>query len=131
MANKRLKKTIETLVDLSFDGKNIMKENYVKSVVKTLKSLPNSSAILALDLYVKGLKRRINMTTLKIETAVNLSSSEVQEVLKMVKEKFPVNSVQTSVSPNLLGGLKMQIGDMVYNDTLANRVNLVKGAING
>lgn len=129
--NKRLKKTIEMIVDQSFDAKNNIKEVYVNSVIITLKSLPNSSAIIALELYAKGLKRRISVTNLKIETAVTLSGADVQEIVREIKEKYPVNNIETKVTPGLLGGLKMQIGDIVYNDTLSNRVFQVKGAIIG
>lgn len=127
--DKKLKKTINKLVILSFDNKGGLKEEKVQIFSKSLKSLVGPKAIVGLSEYVKGLKREMKKTTLEIESNLLLSQTEVDKVTNRVRSKYILSGVATLLNTSLLGGLKFKIGDMVFDDSVQNKIEQVKGAI--
>lgn len=131
MINKRLKNIVEKLVINSFTPKGEVKESLVIENTKLLKKLPFGQAIAALTLYQKGLKREILKTTLEIISSTALSPSQKKQIMKISKKTFNINKVLTKIDPLLLGGLRIKVGDMVFDDSVQNKIGQLKGVING
>lgn len=129
--DKKLKKNIGKLVKLSFDDRGQINEKTVKASVEALKTLSRSKVIPSLTEYLIGLKREIKKTTLEISSTVSLSESHVAHVTKVMKQESPVNQVETNLDSSLLGGLRIKIGDLVYDDSVSQKIKQLKGAING
>lgn len=131
MINKRLKILVEKLVVASFNSQSGVKEKAVTENIQLLKKLPFADAIFALGLYQKGLKREISKTTLEISSPTTISVEQKNKITKTAQKTFQINKVQTTVDPSLLGGLCIKIGDVVFDDTVQNKIGYLKGVING
>lgn len=127
--DKGLKKVVEkyALESLTFGGEIDVKK--VQGFVKNLKSFVLPQAIAALSLYVKRLKAEVGKSTLEIKSAVVLSPAQVSQATKAIKAKHNVTSVETEVDNSLFGGVRVKIGDLVYDDTLGQKMVQLKEAI--
>lgn len=127
--DKRLKKVVEKYALESLTIKGDIDTKKAQGFVKNLKSFTAPQAIAALSLYVKRLKTEVEKSTLEIKSAVALSPAQVSQVTKAIKIKHNVNSVETGVEGFLLGGIRVKIGDLVYDDTLGQKIAALKEAI--
>lgn len=128
--NKQLLKLIKQLVDLSFkDGKIV--ENQVVVAIKILKNLPGSKAILAMSEFLKELKRKEREHTMYIETAIPLSSLQVNKMRRIVEKKVKISKVLVNMNPEILGGFKLRIGDEIWDESILGKINQIKEAIRG
>lgn len=123
--NKLLIKTIEKLVETSFKEGRIIESKVIKSI-KALKSLPSTDAIWALSEYLKGLKRKERQHSMVLETAINLSPSQIQNAKKILEKKVKITKVITSINPEILGGFRLRVGDEVWDESLIGKLNQVK-----
>ncbi len=131
MINKRLKVLVEKLVINSFNTQGDVKEKTVAQNTQLLKKLPFGDAVSALILYQKGLKREISKTTLEIFSPTIIPPQQRNNITKTAEKTFRINKVKVTVDPSLLGGLCIKIGDVVFNDSIKNKIGYIKGAING
>lgn len=131
MINKRLKILVEKLVITSFNSQSEVKEEAVTSNIQLLKKLPFADAMFALNLYQKGLKREISKTTLEILSPTVIPFIQQNKITKTAKKTFQINQVKTTIDPSLLGGLCIKIGDVIFNDSIKNKIGYIKGVING
>lgn len=127
--DKRLKKTVEKYALESFGPQGEIDTKRVQGFVGVLKSLSAPRAIAALSEYVKRLKTGMEKTTLEITSATPLSPAQINQVTKAIKVKHSVNTVQAEVDGRLLGGVKVKIGDLVYDNSLGQKVGALKEAI--
>lgn len=128
--DRQLSKLIKQLVDLSFkDGKIV--ENQVVKAIKILKNLPGSKAILAMSEFLKVLKRKEREHTMYIETAIPLSSLQVNKMRRIVEKKVKISKVLVNMNPEILGGFKLRIGDEIWDESILGKINQIKEAIRG
>lgn len=131
LSKKRQKNIIEKIVLESFDGKGRLKEKFVRYNIGLLKRLPLSQAISALSLYSKRLKREILKTTLKIITSCPLSVKEENRIAKAAAKNFTINKIEIILDASLLGGIRLKIGDTVFDGSLQNKIGQIKELIYG
>lgn len=129
--DKQLKKLVAKYALASFSEDGQIKEMKVRELTRTLKSLPGSSAIAAISEYVKIIKNEMKKSTLEVESAVTLSPTQVQQITKVIKVKHNVCDVKTSLNESLLGGMRVRIGDMVYDNSLSQKMTSLREAISG
>ena len=122
---------VEKLIRFSFNQKGQVLEPNIKDCIKSLKTLPSSQAISALSLYYKGIKRELAKTTLEIDSPVVLSSLEQKQVAKIVGTKYSINDIKVNLDSSLFGGLRIKIGDVVFDDTVRSKIGQLKGVIYG
>lgn len=127
--DKQLNKLVNKLVEMSFDVRGQVIEENVKRFTKSLRLLPSSQAAQALFDYLEGLKRKIKQTTMEVETALPLSSEQVKKVAGLLQSKHFITTMKNIVDPALLGGMRIRIGDMVYDDSISRKIAQVKEAI--
>lgn len=117
---------INKLVNQSFtNGK--ADEAFINMVTSSLKKLNLTESLQTLNLYLKGLKRKIVENTLTVESAVTLSSTEINSVKKMLNRE--VFAVEQKINSSLLGGLRLRIGDETIDFSLKSKINQVKERI--
>lgn len=130
MQKKQLQKIVQKLADESFrDGKLV--EPQVAKSIKILKSLSKTQSIQALSDYLKNIRREERKHTLYIETATDLSSVQVKKVRKLVERKVRIIKTLINVNPEIIGGFKIKIGDEVWDETVAGKINQLKEVISG
>ncbi len=127
--DKRLKKIAENMAKMSLSKDGELLEKKVNEAVISLKSLGGSSAITALGWYLKMLKTEIGKHTLEIASAAPLSDSQTKEIVKNMKAKYKVTEVSTTLDEKLVGGIRVKIGDLVYDDSLGQKIASLREAI--
>lgn len=126
--NKLLLKTINKLVNSSFkDGKMI--ESKVTKAIKALKTLPTADSIWALSEYLKGLKREERKHTMFLETAIKLSPTQINRAKKIIGKKVKITKVKVNINPEILGGFRLRVGDVVWDESLIGKLDQVREEI--
>lgn len=123
---KRLERLVDKAILASFSENRLIGSQVVKFVAG-FKKLPLSEALYSLSYYLKGLKRELNKRTVLIETATPLSLGEAQKIA--TKFGYKDTPVQTRINPEVLGGLRVIVGDHIYDYSIKGKVNQVKEAI--
>ncbi len=78
---------------------------------------------------VSDLKARVTDTSrVSVESAVTLSTKEKKSMEEILETKYGVTStINFSVNPKLLGGLKIVIGDRVLDTSVLARLDDIYG----
>lgn len=126
--SKQLLSLIDQVVRSSFINERL-NEPKVFNFIKIFKTLPKADAIFALLEYSKRIKRELNRTTLEIESAIPLSPQQVKEITTALKADFKINQVKFITNLSLLGGIKIRIGDQIFDDSIINRIEQLKEGI--
>ncbi len=129
--NKRLLKLIDNFIVLSFDHNDNLIEESVRKFSKLLTQLPTSRSIPALSDYYRLLKEKIDHTTLLIQSPIELSSQQVDKIRNYFEKRHQVKRVNVEIDPSLFGGIKVKIGDMIYDNSVQRKILELKGVING
>lgn len=130
MKNKKLDKIINNLVAASF-VKDKLDNAFVKKTTLNLKKLKSNEAIYALEKYQKGLLRKIDETTLTIESEIKLSPGEINKIKKDLNSQYRILDTKFQLNPDLLGSLKLKIGDNLLDYSLKNNIKQLGDAIRG
>lgn len=123
--DKQLKKIILNSVQQSFNNGRLL-ETQVVRYIKFYKGLPISKAISALTEYLKGIKRKLRKHTLVVETTCPLSLKQVQKIKKIVAKKYQITKLESKINPDILGGVRLRIGDDVYDESIQSRVTQLR-----
>ena len=113
------------LLDQSFKG------NVDQYVLNFLKLLVQSRRIRYIDDIVKSY---INLSNqyLGIEEGViytpyELTDQQIQDIEKAISQKENKKvTLKVSIDPSLLGGIKVQIANRIYDGTIKNKVEMLK-----
>lgn len=119
--NTSLQKVVVQLVKVSFI-KGELNPAKVKSIVNTLKTLSVGNAINSLSLYLNLLKGELDKSRLIIETPVKLSQEKIDEITEIIQKQNQVTETEIIIKPELLGGLRIRIGDKVFEDSISDRI---------
>lgn len=128
--NKALKKLVEKCVgscckEGRIDGTKALK------IIKDLKSLSLEDAVYSISEFLRELKKQKNKHLLTIESAIPLSKIDLDKIYRKFSKEFKVSEVNNTTNPNLYGGLKIKVGDIVYDDSIQNRIKKLGGIIHG
>lgn len=118
---RKLKKIAAKSVKLTFKTGKVNKIT-AEEVIRILKTLPRAQAIYAISKFLKGLRRRSGETTAIIESAVPLSRKQLERIIKKLSEEYVITEVQTRVNPDILGGVKIKIGDTILDYSIQEKV---------
>ncbi len=127
---KKLKKIVSEGFKLSFTN-GTLDEVKVINVVGELRAMPQSDAIVALSAYQHAISRELARTTLQIESAQALSSNEVEQLQQKLQDEFVIERTEVKLDSSLVGGLKLKIGDYIYEDSIKSRIQQVKEVLLG
>ncbi|MDP3733233.1 MAG: F0F1 ATP synthase subunit delta [Candidatus Daviesbacteria bacterium] len=127
---KKLKKDVELAVKASFKNGKILREKVLK-FTKLFKSLPTVLAISSLTLYQKGLKREVSKRTLVIESAISLSPKDMGKIKNQMSKDYPIMDTKNILNKDLIGGLRIKIGDILIDDSITGRIKMVGEVIHG
>lgn len=124
--DKRLQTMVQTMAEGSFNDSGKLQEVKVQSYLQSLKKLPASRALSALQAYLKQLKREIAQKTLQIESVIPLTKPEVEKITRFMSGQTAVIQVKTKLNPSLLGGIRLKMGDVVYDDSVSRKIKTLK-----
>lgn len=126
--NFQLNKIIDKAISNSFENDKLVESTLVKNI-KAFKILPVSQSIYALSEYLKGIKRKLRNHTLVVETSIPLSATQIKKIKDKMSQKFNIVRIEEKVNPELLGGVRLQIGDNIFDSSVSSKVEQIKDAI--
>ena len=125
---KLIKKQAIKAAQLSFkEGK--LDDAVAHKFIKVFKGLPLSESILTLNQYMKALRSEINKTTLTVESVVSIPKADVKELENVLGKQYKVLQVKEELNPSILGGIKVRIGDVIFDNSIKSKINQVKDAL--
>ena len=113
------------LLDQSFKG------NVDQYVLNFLKLLVQSRRIRYIDDIVKSYinlsNQYLGIEEGMIYTPYELTDQQIQDIEKAISQKENKKvTLKVSIDPSLLGGIKVQIANRIYDGTIKNKVEMLK-----
>lgn len=113
------------LLDQSFKG------NVDQYVLNFLKLLVQSRRIRYIDdivkSYIKLSNQYLGVEEGMIYTPYELTDQQIQDIEKAISQKENKKvTLKVSIDPSLLGGIKVQISNRIYDGTIKNKVEMLK-----
>lgn len=122
--NKRLLNLVNQAVVASFVKGKLSKHKF-DAFLSSFKKLPSTDSIFALTEYKKGIKRELSKGTLEVESSVKLSTVD----LAKLKKRFKIYDLRFKINKDLLGGLRLRLGDTVYDDSVNSKIEKLKEVV--
>ncbi len=126
--NKKLK----TLVKKSFKNcfeKDKISELKLSQLLSDFKKLPSHEAIVSTALLLDEVKKYNVKTTLTVESATPISSLELKKIEKKLASSFTIQTSEFILNPSLLGGIKVKVGDVLFDNSVIGKLNQIKEVI--
>ena len=113
------------LLDQSFKG------NVDQYVLNFLKLLVQSRRIRYIDdivkSYIKLSNQYLGIEEGMIYTPYEFTDQQIQDIEKAISQKENKKvTLKVSIDPSLLGGIKVQISNRIYDGTIKNKVEMLK-----
>ena len=113
------------LLDQSFKG------NVDQYVLNFLKLLVQSRRIRYIDDIIKSYinlsNQYLGIEEGTIYTPYKLTDQQIQDIEKAISQKENKKvTLKVSIDPSLLGGIKVQISNRIYDGTIKNKVEMLK-----
>lgn len=125
MSKKSFLKISQKLLQFSLVSGKINNAKVSKSL-GYIKSLPKEKAILVLKGYIKLLKSHLPKTTAEVITAIPLSTTQKKQTQNAIGHlKFEIGNWKFLTDPSLLGGIRVKIGDVIYDNSLSKQLQEV------
>jgi hypothetical protein len=118
---KLLKKQAIKAAQLSFKSGRI-DEQVARKFIKSFKTLPFGESILSLNYFSRALRAELNKTTLTIESVIKIPKSEIKALENAFGRQYKILETKEELSPSLLGGVKVKIGDIIFDNSLKAKV---------
>ena len=120
--NKETRQLSRALLRASFtDGQ--LDQGRVGSLVKSLLEKKPRNYMAVLDEYKRLLRLEVEKRTATIESAADLSSDVANDLVENLKRKYgPDLTTRFGVNPELLGGMRIRVGDDVWDSSVRNRL---------
>jgi hypothetical protein len=127
---KTIKKQAIKAAQLSFKGGKL-DEAVVRKFVKAFKGLPLGESILTLNQYMKALRSGVNKTTLTVESVVSIPKADIKTLSEGLGKQYQILETREELNPSLLGGIKVRIGDVIFDNSLRSKINQIGNALKG
>lgn len=127
---KQIGNIVEKAIDASFmDGRFMEKQ--ALTFIKLFRSQPKVEAVVLLSEYLKKLRFAIKATTMVVESVIPLSQKDKLTLKKNFVARFKIQNSIYKLNPSLLGGLRVKIGDHVFEDSIVSKIAQIGEAIRG
>lgn len=96
----------------------------VEEVTKMIKEVSGINALEVLKRYAELIEVRILEETAYVETPFEATGKWAEDIKDLIHAKFPeVTYINFVVNPTLIAGVKLQIADMVYENSLKAKLD--------
>ena len=130
-STKQINKAVDSLIKTSFNSEGALDQDKITQHVKLIKTLPVTEATTALSEYLHRIRIEVTKTTLEITSSIPLSAVQIKNVTEAIRADHIVMNVVSSINPSLLGGIRVRIGDVVYDDSLIRKILQLGDEIGG
>lgn len=121
---KTLKKQAIKAAQLSFK-KGVLDEVIARKFVKSFKALPLNEAIISLNYYLQAIRRETAKTVLTVNSVIKIPRSELESIETAFKKEYQILETREEVDSSLLGGVKVRIGDVIFDNSLKAKVSQI------
>lgn len=104
------------------------KKDTITQTAKAISLLPKKTREVVLQGLEKELFKKENVGKVFVSSAEKLHESQQKEIEKAVKQKYKFDDVVIveKVQESLIGGMKVRVGDEVYDGTIRTKINKLK-----
>jgi len=84
-----------------------------------------------LKLFQKAITRELAKSTLTVESSAELDEATLKSLVEnfQSKQSRPLSVIQ-KINPELISGLRVRLGDTVYDASISGKLNALAGSIN-
>lgn len=127
--DKAQKAFAKKLVQLSLDDKGQVSGEKVSAVLEALKQKPPRKLPTLLKQYQVQLRRALRNSQIRVEYAGALSDATLGSLQKSYSKHYNRElTISTEENKKLLAGIRVIIGDDVYDSTVAGRLSALRSA---
>lgn len=109
---------------------NRVDEKKVSTVMEVVGKLTREQQLSLLKTYRKMLTRNINQNTALVETSVLLTENSRNDLEKVINDQFKKElTFEYTLNTNILGGLKVTVGDDLIDASLISNFEKLKQVI--
>jgi F-type H+-transporting ATPase subunit delta len=120
--NKEIRQLSKQLLRASFtDGQ--LDQGRIGALVKSLIEKKPRNYIAILDAYKRLIRLEVEKRTATIESADQLAPNVADDVVNSLKQRYGTDlTTNFVVNPELLGGMRIRIGNDVWDGSVRNRL---------
>ena len=121
--DKKITKLVKKLVELSKDDRGVVTEAKIGEVVAGLKQAGHRSHLAVMKAYLGYVRREIALQTAVVSTPAGLSAESLEQIAAKFTALYgrPISAV-TEQDPSLIAGVRVRVGDDVYDASVAGRL---------
>ena len=121
--DKKTTKLAKKLVELSRDESGVVSDAKVGEVLAGLKQVEHRHPLLVLKTYLNYLRREVALQTAVVSTPGALGTDALDAIAaKFTKQYARPISAETREDASLIAGVRVRVGDDVYDASLAGRL---------
>ena len=130
ISDQKITKLAKKLLELSKDN-GVVTESKVGEVLAGLQQVQHRHHLTVLKTFLNYLRREVALQTAVVSTPTKLSD----DALKAIEVQFsklynrPVSAV-TQADTNLIAGVRVRVGDDVYDASVAGRLQRLAESVN-
>lgn len=130
---RRDKKTIKLakkLVELSREANGVVTDAKVSEVLAGLRQVEVRQPLAVLKTYLYYLRREVALQTAMVSTPGALAPDALDAIAAKFTAQYdrPI-SAETKEDPSLIAGVRIRVGDDVYDASLAGRLQRLAGNV--
>ncbi len=127
--NKEVRQLSKALLRASFiDGR--LDQGHIARLVKSLIEKKPRHYLAVLDAYKRLLRLEIEKRSAVIESATQLSADAARQIVENLKSKYGADiSTQFITNPELLGGMRIRVGNDVWDSSVRNRLQRLQATL--
>ena len=122
-ASSRIRELANKLVQLSLDEEGRVVEEKVHEVLESLRANPPREHKQLLRAYMQRIKRELAKGVAVVEHAGRPATAAIESLKQELSRQYGRNiEVELRENPDLLVGIRVRVGDDVYEDSAATRL---------
>lgn len=128
--DRRHRAIAKKLVDLSKDDDGLLSEDRVREVLKGLTDSRRAGLRGILKAYLFFVKREIRESSIRVEHAGELAPDVLESIREALSREYGRKlRVTEQANPELIAGVRIQVGDDVINNSVAGRLAALESTI--
>ena len=129
-SDQKITKLAKKLVELSKDN-GVVIESKVSEVLAGFRQVQHRHHLAVLKTFLSYLRREVALHTAVVATPVELSSDALGAIEAQFSKLYnrPVNAV-TQQDTSLIAGVRVRVGDDVYDASVAGRLHRLAESVN-
>src|SRR5579872_3728131 len=127
-----IKRIVKNLAQASTNTDGTINRSLVKELIEYISQgnvdlyhikVEKTQQILLLKLYLRNLRSSIQADSITMTTVIDLNQTMMEKEMKHLKEAYHKEDIIFEKDPDMIAGVKLQIGWDVIDDTVKNKLH--------